>query len=72
MQKNVGTLDRIIRTLLGVALIAVYFLDIAQGTPGIVALVAGIVLLGTAELGWCPPYWLLGISTCRASKKDLV
>jgi hypothetical protein len=35
-----------------------------QGALGIVALVAGIVMLGTAAIGWCPPYALLGINTC--------
>ena len=69
MKKNVGTIDRSIRGLVGLALIAVYFLGAAQGTLGIVALVVGIVLLGTAVLGRCPPYSLLGINTCSVSKK---
>ena len=69
MKKNVGTIDRTIRGLVGLALIAVYLLGAVQGTLGIVALIAGIVLLGTAVMGWCPPYSLLGINTCGASKK---
>ena len=64
MQKNVGTIDRAIRALVGIALLAAYFLGSVQGTLGIVALVAGIVMLGTAAMGWCPPYALLGINTC--------
>jgi len=43
---------------------AVFFTGVAQGAFGIVALVAGIVMLGTAAIGWCPPYSLLGINTC--------
>lgn len=64
MQKNVGSIDRGIRALVGIVLLAVYFLGAVGGTLGIVALVAGIVLLGTAAIGWCPPYSLLGINTC--------
>ncbi len=68
MQKNVGTVDRSIRGLAGVALLAVFFLGILEGVAGIVALVAGIVMLGTAALGWCPPYSLLGINTGAAKE----
>jgi quinol-cytochrome oxidoreductase complex cytochrome b subunit len=68
MQKNVGTIDRAIRALVGIALLAAYFLGAVQGTLGIVALVAGIVMLGTAAMGWCPPYALLGINTCGVKR----
>ena len=64
MQKNVGGIDRAIRAVVGIALLAAYFLGAVQGTLGIVALVVGVVMLGTAALGWCPPYSLLGINTC--------
>lgn len=69
MQKNVGSIDRGIRALAGLALLAVFFTGAMVGTPGIIALVLGIVLLGTAALGWCPPYTLLGINT-SSSKKE--
>lgn len=68
MQKNVGTIDRSIRGLVGIALLAAYFLGAVQGTLGIVALVVGIVMLGTALIGWCPPYSLLGINTGAKQK----
>lgn len=63
MKKNVGTVDRSIRGLAGVALLAVFFLGVLEGVGGIIALVVGIVMLGTAIIGWCPPYSLLGINT---------
>jgi hypothetical protein len=64
MKKNVGTIDRTIRALVGIAAILAYVLGMVQGTLGIVALVVGVVMLGTAALSWCPPYALLGINTC--------
>ena len=63
MKKNVGTIDRSIRGLVGVALLAYYFLAGVSGTLGIVVLVIGIAMLGTAAIGWCPPYSLIGLNT---------
>ncbi len=64
MTRNVGTIDRIIRVLLGIAVISagVYF----KSWWGLV----GLVPLATAAVGWCPVYWLLGISTCEAYAKQ--
>ena len=68
MQKNVGSIDRASRARAGIALLAVYFLGAVEGTLGIVALVAGVVMLFTAAVGWCPPYSLLGINTCGVKR----
>jgi len=54
----------------GIVLLAAYFLGGIQGTLGIVALVAGVVMLGTAAMGWCPPYTLLGINTCGVKQNS--
>jgi len=69
MKKNVGTIDRTIRGLAGIALVAAYFLGAIQGTLGIVGLVFGIVLIATAAIAWCPPYNLIGLNT-RGGKQD--
>ena len=63
MKPNIGTLDRSIRAIVGIALIALWPLGLLQGTAAIFALVVGIVMLVTALLRWCPPYGLLGINT---------
>ena len=65
MKKNVGSIDRVIRTVAGIAAIAAYAMGLLAGTMGIVALVAGVVLLGTAAIGWYPPYAIFGLSTCK-------
>jgi hypothetical protein len=64
MKKNVGTIDRTIRGLVGIGLLAFFFLGGVEGTLAIVVLVVGIAMLGTAAIGWCPPYSLIGINTC--------
>jgi len=63
MNKNVGTIDRSIRAIVGLIAIALFATGTVAGTLGIIALVVGVVMLGTAAIGWCPPYSLLGINT---------
>ena len=61
--KNVGTIDRVLRIVVGLALISIVF--IGPQTPwGWI----GVVPLATALLGYCPLYSLLGIKTCPAQK----
>ncbi len=62
MARNIGTIDRILRLVVGLALISIVF--VGPQTPwGWL----GLVPLATAILGWCPPYAMFGISTCAAS-----
>ncbi len=63
LTKNMGSTDRVIRAILGLVLLAVFF-SITGGWKWL-ALVVGLLLLLTAMLGSCPPYKLLGISTRR-------
>ena len=60
--KNVGTTDRIIRIIAGLALIIAFFMN-AGGALNWVFLI-GIVPLATGLLGSCPAYTLFGIKTC--------
>jgi hypothetical protein len=64
MDKNVGSVDKIVRVVVGLALIAMVF--VGPQTPwGWI----GIVPLATAAMSWCPLYTLLGIKTCRTAAK---
>lgn len=63
MKTNESGLDRIIRVLVGLALIVLYFTHVVSGGLGIVALVVGAVLLVTGAVGFCPLYGLLKIQT---------
>lgn len=64
MTQNVGGLDRILRIIIGLGLLSLVFIG-PQSPWGWL----GLVPLGTALLGWCPPYALLGISTCPRKDK---
>lgn len=63
MSANVGNIDRILRIVVGLALISLVF--IGPMTPwGWI----GLIPLGTAFIGYCPAYSILGVNTC--SKKS--
>lgn len=62
MTKNVGGIDRIVRIIVGLALIAWALLGTSEmAVWGWI----GVVPLATALIGWCPPYAIFGISTCK-------
>jgi len=61
MKANVGTADKVVRVLIGLALLSL--LVLVEGPWRWLGLV-GIVPLATAALGYCPLYSLLGMSTC--------
>lgn len=65
MKRNVGSVDRGIRGLVGVFLF-LYFILNQPADPIFYwgSFVLGIVLIATAAISWCPPYSLFGINTC--------
>lgn len=60
---NVGGADRAIRVILGIVLIAAYFLTTGSGVWHQLLLL-GVIPLVTGLLSTCPLYSILGISTC--------
>lgn len=63
MAKNVGGIDRSLRIVVGVALVAAA----ATNTIGVWGYV-GVVPLLTGLIGWCPPYAILGFNTCSTKQ----
>ncbi len=61
MKQNVGGIDRILRIVIGIALIAWGYM--AQNWWGAI----GIIPLFTALVGWCPLYLPFGLSTKKES-----
>lgn len=62
MKANIGKIEKIIRIILGIAIIGagVYY----QSWWGAI----GAVPLGTALIGWCPAWTIFGVNTCSTSK----
>ena len=63
MKKNIGTTERAIRVLAGLGIISMAFIG-----PHSPWAFLGIIPLATGLIGWCPPYALLGFSTCKSFK----
>ena len=65
MKQNIGNAERVVRVLLGVGIMSLAFWgpESAWAFLGLIPLVTGLV-------GWCPPYALLGISTCKRPARD--
>lgn len=60
MQANIGTIDRALRVVAGVLLIALSLF----GGIGLWGWI-GVVPLATGLFSFCPAYRLLGLSTCK-------
>jgi ABC-type transport system involved in cytochrome bd biosynthesis fused ATPase/permease subunit len=66
MSRNVGTADRALRALIGIlALAGAFALGWFSGWMVWAAAAVGVIMLGTAAVGFCPLYRLVGINTCR-------
>lgn len=68
MNRNLGTVDRIVRAVLGIGALAWAGSMGWSSTVAIVLLVLAGILVVTAATGFCPLYRLLGISTNRPER----
>ena len=66
LKKNEGTLDRALRIVAGLALLAAFFAMPEASYRW--AFLIGLVPLATGLIGSCPLYTILGISTCPVKK----
>ncbi len=57
--KNVGNIDRVLRIIVGLAVISLVFWG-----PGTAWGWIGVIPIASALIGWCPLYTILGIRTC--------
>lgn len=64
MNKNMGTTDRVVRTVVAAVIALLYFTGTIPGTLGLVLLVLAVIFLLTSLVGFCPLYAPFGLSTC--------
>jgi len=64
MKANLGGLDRIVRLVAGLALIAVGAMGLVAAPWNMVAMGAGAVFALTSVFSFCPLYTLFGINSC--------
>jgi len=63
MSRNEGTVDRVLRVIVGLVLVSLVFVGpkTAWGWIGVVPILTGLV-------GYCPAYRLIGLNTCSIGK----
>ncbi|MFW9596822.1 MAG: DUF2892 domain-containing protein [Paludibacter sp.] len=69
MKANIGPSDKLIRLLLAIILILLYYFDILSDTWGIVALIGALVLTVTSLINFCPLYPIFKIDTNKKKEK---
>ena len=62
-EKNVGMIDRVVRIILGIVLIAVFTLNMVSAPWSYLVVLIGLIALVTGAIGTCPLYSLIGFST---------
>lgn len=65
MKKNMGTVDRVIRTILALLVAILYFTNVISGTAAIILGILGLVFLLTSLVSFCPLYTPFKISTAK-------
>jgi hypothetical protein len=65
MAANVGGIDRMLRIVVGIVLVSLFF--VLEGNARYLGLL-GLVMLATGIFRFCPAYTLLGVNTCPMQK----
>jgi len=65
MKKNIGTIDKVIRILIAVVVVALYFSNVISGTLAIILLALSAILVVTSLISFCPIYWPFGLSSAK-------
>ncbi len=63
MKKNMGLIDKVIRILIAVIVIALYFANVISGILAIILLIFSGIFILTSLLGFCPLYIPFGLNT---------
>ena len=68
MKPNMGSIDKIIRIIIAVAIVALFLTHVISGTLGIILLVFASIFVLTSFISFCPMYLPFGISTRKKEK----
>ncbi|MDE3155445.1 MAG: DUF2892 domain-containing protein [Acidobacteriota bacterium] len=59
--------DRVVRLIVGIVALALWWTGTAAGALGTVALVVGVLMVLTGAIGWCPMYSIFKAGTRRTT-----
>jgi hypothetical protein len=63
MKKNMGKTDKGIRIVIALAIAALYYFNVIEGTLAYILMALAIIFLLTSFIGFCPLYKPMGINT---------
>jgi hypothetical protein len=63
MKKNMGTIDKVIRILVAVVVVVLYFTHAITGVLAIILLALSAIFVVTSLSSFCPLYLPFGLST---------
>jgi hypothetical protein len=63
MKKNMGIIDKVIRVLIAVVVIVLYFTNVISGTLAVILLIVAGIFILTSLIGFCPLYLAFGLNT---------
>lgn len=67
MKKNMGSIDRVVRTIIAIVVGILYFAGVISGTTALILGILAIIFLLTSMVGTCPLYIPVGLSTRKKS-----
>ncbi len=68
MKPNMGTADKVVRILVAIVIMGLYFANIISGTVAIILLILAGVFILTSFMSFCPLYLPFGLSTRKKDK----
>jgi hypothetical protein len=69
MKKNMGNLDRILRIIVAITIMALYFTGHISGTAAIIGFIVSAIFILTSLISFCPLYLPFKFSTRKEEEK---
>lgn len=67
MKKNMGSVDKVVRILVAIVIVVLYFAQVISGTIAILLLILAGIFVVTSFVSFCPLYKPFGISTRKSN-----
>jgi len=68
MKKNMGLIDRTVRTILAIVIAILYFTNQITGAAAVILGLFAVIFLVTSFMSFCPLYFPFKFSTMKKSK----
>ncbi|MDT0538987.1 DUF2892 domain-containing protein [Croceitalea sp. P059] len=65
MKKNMGGVDRIVRFIVALVVITLFYFKVIEGTLAYVLLALSGIFVLTSLVSFCPLYTIFGLNTCK-------